>query len=145
MSTRMERRLAQHLEHEKAANRAKDEFLAALSHELRVPLNPVLLLASDRASNQDLPPEIRRDFNAICDNIEVETRLIDDLLDLTRISRGKLALKRCAVDVHTALQRAVSMVENELAQKEIFLKMHLKAIQHHINADPVRLQQVFWN
>src|ERR1700739_2175801 len=85
LSTRMERRLAQILAREKAANRAKDEFLAALSHELRIPLNPVLLLASDGASNQDLPPEIRKDFNTICDNIEVEARLIDDLLDLTRI------------------------------------------------------------
>ena len=145
LSTRMEKRLAHILARERAANRAKDEFLAALSHELRIPLNPVLLLASDGASNEDLPPEIRRDFNIICNNIEVEARLIDDLLDLTRISRGKLALKRCAVDVHVVIQTAVSMVDDEMAQKQIFLKLHLRAIHHHVNADPVRLQQVFWN
>lgn len=141
----MERRLAQILAREKAANRAKDEFLAALSHELRIPLNPVLLLASDGASNQDLPPEIRKDFNTICDNIEVEARLIDDLLDLTRISRGKLALKRCAVDVHAAIQSALSMVDNEMEKKQIFLKVHFRAMHHHVDADPVRLRQVFWN
>jgi signal transduction histidine kinase len=145
MSTRMERKLAQHLEREKAANRAKDEFLAALSHELRVPLNPALLLASDGASNRELPPQIRRDFNMICDNIEVQARLIDDLLDLTRISRGKLALKLGVVDIHDALQSAVSMVENEMEQKQLFLKMHFKAMQHHIHADPIRLRQIFWN
>lgn len=145
MSTRIERRLAQHLERQKAANRAKDEFLAALSHELRVPLNPVLLLASDGAVNRDLPPQIRKDFNTICDNVEVQARLIDDLLDLARISRGKLVLKLCAVDVHAALQSAVSMVESEMEQKQIFLKMHLRAGQRHVHADPVRLQQIFWN
>ncbi len=145
MSTRFEKRLAQNLARERASNRAKDEFLAALSHELRIPLNPVLLLASDGASNQDLPPEVRKDFDIICNSIEVEARLIDDLLDLTRISRGKLALKRCAVEVHAALQRAVSMVDNELTQKNIFLEMRFKATHHHIDADSVRLQQVFWN
>jgi signal transduction histidine kinase len=145
MSTRMERRLAQNLARERASNRAKDEFLAALSHELRVPLNPVLLLASDGASNQELPPEIRRDFDTICNSIEVEARLIDDLLDLTRISRGKLVLRRCAVDVHAALERAVSMVDNEIAQKRIFLEMRLRAMHYSVDADSVRLQQVFWN
>jgi signal transduction histidine kinase len=145
LSTRMEKRLAHILAREKAASRARDEFLAALSHELRIPLNTALLLASDGASNADLPPEIRRDFNIICNNIEVEARLIDDLLDLTRISRGKLVLKRCPVDVHAALQSAVSMVGDEMAHKQIFLKRHFSAIQHHVDADPVRLQQVFWN
>src|SRR5215472_16274545 len=145
MNTRLERRLAQNLARERASSRAKDEFLAALSHELRVPLNPVLLLASDGAGNRDLPPEVRKDFDMICNSIEVEARLIDDLLDLTRISRGKLALKRSAVDVHAVLQRAISMVDNEMEQKQIFLKADFRATQHHIDADPVRLQQVFWN
>ena len=86
MSTRMERRLAQSLAREKATNRAKDEFLAALSHELRVPLNPVLLLASDGAGNRDLPPGVRSNFNTICQSIEVQTRLIDDLLSVSAAS-----------------------------------------------------------
>ncbi len=72
-----------------AANRAKDDFLAALSHELRTPLNPVLLLASEAARNTDLPPGIRTDFDTIRKNIELEARLIDDLLDLTRITHGQ--------------------------------------------------------
>src|SRR5215469_11729922 len=145
MSMRLERRLAQNLARERASNRAKDEFLAALSHELRVPLNPVLLLASDGARNQELPAEVRKDFDTICNSVEVEARLIDDLLDLTRISRGKLSLKRCAVDVHAALQRAVSMVDSEMEKKQIFLKADFGATRHHVDADPVRLQQVFWN
>ena len=67
------------------ANRAKDEFLAALSHELRTPLNPVLLLASESANDLDLPELIRDRFNTIAKNVGLEARLIDDLLDLTRI------------------------------------------------------------
>jgi PAS domain S-box-containing protein len=78
------------------ASRAKDDFLAALSHELRTPLNPVLLVASDAATNADLPPETRADFEMIHRNVELEARLIDDLLDLTRISRGNY----CSKSVH---------------------------------------------
>lgn len=145
MSSRIERKLAQSLAREKAVNRAKDEFLAALSHELRTPLNPVLLLASEGASNQNLPPQVRTDFDSICKNIEIEARLIDDLLDMARIKRGKFALSRSVVDVHAALQSAVSIVEGEIAQKHIFLKVHFRATLHQIHGDYIRLQQIFWN
>lgn len=128
-----------------AASRAKDDFLAALSHELRTPLNPVLLLASDAAANADLPPAIRADFETIRKNVELEARLIDDLLDLTRITRGKLALELRLVDVQPILHDTVATVAREVEAKRITLVLELPPVSTQIRADPVRLQQVLWN
>ena len=79
-------------EQAEAANKAKDKFLAALSHELRTPLTPVLLTAAALEIDPQMSPELRGDMSLIRRNIELEGRLIDDLLDLTRVSRGKLTL-----------------------------------------------------
>jgi PAS domain S-box-containing protein len=128
-----------------AASRAKDEFLAALSHELRTPLNPVLLLASDAATNQSLPPDIRSDFEMIAKHVALEARLIDDLLDLTRITRGKLVLNLQPGDLHVILQDALSTVDAEMKAKRIQLKVALRASHHQVKGDAVRLQQIFWN
>ncbi|MGC3992284.1 MAG: histidine kinase dimerization/phospho-acceptor domain-containing protein [Chthoniobacteraceae bacterium] len=73
-----------------AANAAKDHFLATLSHELRTPLTPALMCLSDRVNDPSLPAELRDELTMIRRNIELEARLIDDLLDLTRVSRGKI-------------------------------------------------------
>ncbi len=89
-----------------AASRAKDDFLAALSHELRTPLNPVLLIATEAANNARLPAEVRADFETIAKNVSLEARLIDDLLDLTRITHGKLNLEMRSCDVHANLREA---------------------------------------
>jgi PAS domain S-box-containing protein len=128
-----------------AASRAKDDFLAALSHELRTPLNPVLLLASDAAENPALPAEIRESFETIRRQVNLEARLIDDLLDLTRITRGKLSLERRALDVHAVIRDAVTTVRPDLETKKLTLAMHLDATKYSVFGDPVRLQQVFWN
>lgn len=128
-----------------AASRAKDDFMATLSHELRTPLNPVLLLASDAMNNRDLPPHVRADFNTIRKNIEMEARLIDDLLDLTRIARGKIILEKHFVNLRTVLTDAVAQVREEMNQKKLRLELRLKAQQHTVYADAVRLQQIFWN
>jgi PAS domain S-box-containing protein len=128
-----------------AASRAKDDFLAALSHELRTPLNPVLLIASDAAINRELPPRIRTDFDTIRKNIELEARLIDDLLDLTRIARGKINLERRHLNVHRVLHDAIAQEREELARKEIALDLKLNAERQTVHADAVRLQQIFWN
>jgi PAS domain S-box-containing protein len=128
-----------------AASRAKDDFLAALSHELRTPLNPALLLASEAAANPDLPPAVRADFATISRSVNLEARLIDDLLDLTRISRGKLRLevRPCAID---GLERdALASVQVELQQKRLRLDLDLGASGCTVWGDVVRLQQVFWN
>ena len=128
-----------------AASRAKDDFLAALSHELRTPLNPVLLLAGDAAEDPLLPDDVRAIFDTIRKNIDLEARLIDDLLNITRISRGKLALEKHIVDVHAVLMDAIANVGPEVDLKHLSLRLNLGAHAHTVLADPVRLQQVFWN
>ncbi|HEY3760589.1 MAG TPA: ATP-binding protein [Verrucomicrobiae bacterium] len=128
-----------------AASRAKDDFLAALSHELRTPLNPVLLIASDAAANQELPARTRVDFEMIRRNVELEARLIDDLLDLTRITRGKLTLEQQSVDAHDVLREAVSTVSADAEKKQIQFEFALHAKKCVVKGDPVRLQQIFWN
>jgi signal transduction histidine kinase len=127
------------------ANRAKDDFLATLSHELRNPLSPVLLVAGAAAKDPALPESVRSDFATICKNISLETRLIDDLLDLTRITHGKLEIKRVPCDIHTILRDAIATLESEMQQKRISLSSDFQAEEHHGVGDPVRLTQVFWN
>jgi CheY-like chemotaxis protein len=133
------------LEREKAASRAKDDFLAALSHELRTPLNPVLLIASDAAKNRELPPGIRANFETIRKNIELEARLIDDLLDLTRIVSGKLSLETQDLDPHSVLRDAIKAIKVEVEAKKIRMRLKLTAKQRSVSGDAARLQQVFWN
>lgn len=128
-----------------AASRAKDEFLASLSHELRTPLNPVLLLASDSASNPALPQEVRDNFETIRRNISLEARLIDDLLDHTRIVRGKLQLEKSRVDVHAVLHEAVANARPEIDGRQLNLQLFLGARRPFVTGDAVRLQQVFGN
>ncbi|HTV63095.1 MAG TPA: response regulator [Verrucomicrobiae bacterium] len=127
------------------ASRAKDEFLATLSHELRTPLNPILLVASDAATNLKLPDPVRADFEMVRKNVELEARLIDDLLDLTRVTRGKVLLEKQIMDVHAVLKDAIANVQEEMKQKGIIPTIKLGAMSHAVYADGVRLQQVFWN
>ncbi len=127
------------------ANRAKDDFLAALSHELRTPLNPALLIASEASDNYSLPESERLKFEAIRKNIELEARLIDDLLDLTRITRGKITLHHERVDIHELLREAIATVKGERVEKKIRIVTNLNANSFAIDGDAVRLQQIFWN
>jgi PAS domain S-box-containing protein len=127
------------------ANRSKDDFLAALSHELRTPLNPVLLLASEAAEDPQLPAEVRAQFATIRNNVELEARLIDDLLDLTRITRGKLLLNKQSLNVHQVLHEAINIVRPDAEAKKITLGLEFCAEDHQIYGDSVRLHQVFWN
>ncbi len=127
------------------ANSAKDEFLAALSHELRTPLNPVLLLATEAAANPLLGTGVRADFDQIARNIMLEARLIDDLLDLTRITRGKLSLTLQPVDGHDALRQALATTQADIDEKQLVVTFRQRATRSAISADAVRLQQVLWN
>ena len=127
------------------ANQAKDDFLALLSHELRTPLTPALVAASYLGEHKDLAPEFREEVNAIWRNVQLEAHLIDDLLDVTRITRGKIEIHHAAIDVHRLLHNAVQIARNDMLEKQIELTIELKAAQHYIWADSVRIQQVFWN
>jgi PAS domain S-box-containing protein len=127
------------------ANQAKDDFLASLSHELRTPLMPAMIAASYLAENEDLAPEFREEVATILRNVQLEAQLIDDLLDVTRITRGKIEVHYEVADVHRLLQSAVEIVRSDISKKEIECTIELGAARHHIWADPVRIQQVFWN
>lgn len=128
-----------------AASRAKDDFLAALSHELRTPLSPVLLLASEAAGDLRIASRVRKDFATIRKCVELEARLIDDLLDLTRITRGKLALDQGKLDLRIVVRDALSTVAADLEAKCIEVGVEISDIAAWVWGDPVRLQQVFWN
>jgi signal transduction histidine kinase len=142
---RIDRELQQAKENAEAANAAKDRFLAMLSHELRTPLNPVLLWADGILGQQGLDPEIREGLRMICRNVELEARLIDDLLDLTRISRGKLQLHLQTTDAHDLVNDAIRIVQADIRNKNIRLSISLDAALHQVKVDPPRLQQVIWN
>jgi signal transduction histidine kinase len=129
----------------RAASRAKNDFLARLSHELRTPLNPILLLTSAAADDATLPSEIRADFETIAKNVTLEARLIDDLLDVTRIERGKLTLDLRLVDAHDLLADVLAMVRGELQQKRLVLQLDEDPARPQLWGDDVRLKQVLWN
>lgn len=128
-----------------AASRAKDHFLAVLSHELRTPLTPVLTVAQEKERDTTLTPDVREAFSMIRRNIQLEARLIDDLLDLTRISRGKLDLHTEPVKLHEKIVDVVRMVESEARAKGLTMQLDLEAKRYCVPADPTRLQQVLWN
>lgn len=128
-----------------AATRAKDDFLAALSHELRTPLNPALLLATSMADDVTLPLAAREDINVIAKGIALQAKLIDDLLDITRITGGKLRLDLAPIDAHAALRHAHGILRVDAEERKIAVTLDLAASHHTIEADAVRVQQIFWN
>ncbi len=141
---------AQELERAKhqaeAANRAKDEFFAVLSHELRTPLTPALASASflESATNID-PVELRQSLSLIRRNIELEARLVDDLLDITRISKGKLEVQHSTIDLHETVHHAADMCRSSALNKQINMTVRAGAAEHYVSGDGARLAQVFWN
>jgi two-component system CheB/CheR fusion protein len=128
-----------------AASQAKDKFLAVLSHELRTPLTPVLAMVSNLQGRNDLPTDVREDLATIRRNVELESRLIDDLLDLTRISQGKVNLRQSPTDMHVLLHHAINICGEDVAAKRLDLRVDLSATQTRLIGDPARLQQVCWN
>ena len=127
------------------ANAAKDQFLALLSHELRNPLSPVIAMVSELELAMPSSPNIRQALEVIRRNVELEARLIDDLLDVTRIAKGKLQLTFEVVSLHEILQRAYEICREDIAAKKIEAKFKLHGTETYVQGDPARLQQVFWN
>ncbi len=128
-----------------AASRAKDHFLAVLSHELRTPLTPVLMATHVLSQRRDLPTPIQEAIDMIRRNVQIEAQFIDDLLDVTRIGRGKLEIMRERVDAHQAVRRAVEVTDSDVQAKQLRLTLSLEAERHQLIGDFTRLQQVIWN
>ncbi len=150
ISANLERRVAEaalaaEKERAEGASRAKDDFIAALSHELRTPLTPVLMAAAELCNDERLPDDVRTELRMIERNISLEARLIDDLLDLTRIAKGKLKLREELCDVHSIIGLAVEIVRDEAQSKPVAIAVDLAARRSGLRGDPARLQQVFWN
>jgi PAS domain S-box-containing protein len=128
-----------------AANRAKDRFLATLSHELRTPLTPILATVTAMLDDATTPAAIRGVLEMIRRNVDLEARLIDDLLDLTRIRRGMLHLKREVIDAHSLVHQVVEICREDLRAARLEVRLDLEARQPEVDADPARFQQVLWN
>src|SRR5213596_2995678 len=127
------------------ANAAKDQFLALLSHELRNPLSPVIAMVGELEATTPRSPKLREALEVIRRNVELEARLIDDLLDVTRIAKGKLQLSFETTCVHEILQRAYEICQEEIGAKRLEMQFHLRATHPFVEGDSARLQQVFWN
>jgi len=140
-----ERELFAAKERAEAASRSKDNFLAALSHELRTPLAPVLMTAAALHEDERLPQDARDQLGMMERNIAIEARLIDDLLDLTRVTRGKLPLQLQPCDAHSLIALATEIVREEAQVKGISIQRKFEAEQSGLIADPARFQQVIWN
>src|SRR5688572_4265347 len=126
-------------------NEAKDRFLAVLSHELRTPLQPVLSAASALLRDGRLPADLLEQVRTIQRNVQLEARLIDDLLDLTKITTGKMSLAKQPVNINSVISRSVEICEPDAMEKKLTLSLALRAHRPWVNADPGRLQQILWN
>jgi PAS domain S-box-containing protein len=127
------------------ANRSKDHFLAVLSHELRTPLTPVMMLVSALLEDKSLPKDLLDDLTMIRRNVEVETRLIDELLDLTRLNSGKISLNLQELDLNEIMGHVCEICRPQAIERHIQVSTQFDPQLRKFKADPVRLQQVFWN
>jgi signal transduction histidine kinase/ActR/RegA family two-component response regulator len=123
----------------------KDEFLATLSHELRTPLNAILGWSKILRNNSKNAEDMTRGLEAIERNARAQTQLIDDLLDMSRITSGKLRLDLQPIRPADVITQAVDTVKTAADAKEIRLERVLDPSIEPMSGDPVRLQQVVWN
>src|SRR5579863_2372489 len=128
-----------------AANAAKDQFRATLSHELRTPLTPVLAVLTAWESRNELPAAMVSDVRMMRRNIQDEARLIDDLLDHARIATGKLSLNPEMLDLHEVMRMVIETARGAVNDKSLELSLHFDAADAYVEADRVRMQQIFAN
>jgi PAS domain S-box-containing protein len=129
----------------RAANEAKDRFLAALSHELRTPLTPIVLELDRLTTRQDIPASIVPTLRLVRRNVEQEVRLIDDLLDVTGIAHDKLRCEHEIVEVHAVRRDLHAGFAAEAGGSGIDLGLELAATERYILGDAVRLRQIVSN
>ncbi|ABA22384.1 multi-sensor hybrid histidine kinase [Trichormus variabilis ATCC 29413] len=128
-----------------STNRIKDEFLAVLSHELRTPLNPIMGWAKLLRTRTYKEETIKQGLETIERNAKLQTQLIDDLLDVSRILRGKLNLNVCLVDLRNTVQAGLETVRLAAEAKSIAIHTILSDEPVQVMGDGDRLQQVIWN
>jgi signal transduction histidine kinase/CheY-like chemotaxis protein len=133
------------LEREREASRLKDEFLAAVSHELRTPLNAILgwthILSTTNPSSETLQKGVR----ALHRNARSQTRLIEDLIEVSRIATGKLNLKMEVVDLREVVKQAIESLHGSAAEKPVVLDVKMPVDAALVTGERDRLQQVVWN
>jgi signal transduction histidine kinase len=129
----------------RAANEAKDRFLAALSHELRTPLTPILLALDALAARHDIPNPIEPTLRMVRRNVEQEARLIDDLLDVTRIAHDKLRCEHEILELHPLLRDLHAAYAQEAASAGVTITLEVAATEPYVLGDAVRLKQIVSN
>jgi signal transduction histidine kinase/ActR/RegA family two-component response regulator len=127
------------------SNHAKDLFLATLSHELRTPLTPILGWARIMQDYQADGTITVQGLQAIERNARLQAQLVDDLLDLSRITMGKIELARAPVDLNEIVRRALETVQYRIESQELDVRLELRAESLLVNGDATRLEQVIWN
>jgi signal transduction histidine kinase len=143
--TRMQAERETLLAREREASRLKDEFLAAVSHELRTPLNAIIGWVQILSGTQANEQTTAKGLAIIARNAQAQTRVIADLVDVSRIVTGKLNLKVAVVDVRTAIDAALDGIRPTAQAKGVHLDIRLPATACYINGDSDRLQQIVWN
>src|SRR5438045_3886235 len=128
-----------------AANRTKDNFLAMLSHELRTPLTPVMAAIDTLEHDGAHSTEAKNSLAMIRRNVELESQLIDDLLDLTRIAKDKLQLRFGTLDAHEVIANVVEICRPEAQVRNLKLHLNLRGGAHHVSGDAAKFQQIVWN
>jgi two-component system, chemotaxis family, CheB/CheR fusion protein len=128
-------------------NRLKDRFLATLSHELRNPLNLILMQSEilRRSSEVKAQPMLSRAADIICQTVKTQARLVDDLLDVSRISTGKLALEQQLLPLPFVVGDSIGALQRDVEKKRISLDLALSPEPLLVQGDPVRVKQIAWN
>jgi signal transduction histidine kinase len=130
---------------EREASRLKDEFLAAVSHELRTPLNAIMGWVQILTATKPNEETMRKAIASIARNARAQTRVIADLIDVSRIVTGKLNIRFDPVDLRTVVEHAADVVRSAAQTKNITLQMDVPGAVCLVNGDRDRLQQVIWN
>ena len=133
------------LTREREASRLKDEFLAAVSHELRTPLNAIMGWIQILERTEPSPDTVAKAIASVSRNARAQSRVIEDLLDVSRMISGKLQLTVTAMDLHAALESAVEVIAPIAVAKSVTIYVHAPESPCMIQGDFDRVRQILWN